>query len=238
MCVTAQNEKGTLSATPTFKIIACVMYGLASSLRCNICFLVYLAEKVISIYIIFALESKWMPWSGKGLGLWGCKDSVRHFITSQIGQPATSRHLRHAFQNLHLVFQCFPLKQWMVRNGWLQSCPGSFPRTRVCWPWSSDSCGVSLTVAVNWCNTWYVGNTCSSPASRTQTPQVAGSSRRLGFHQGKKIEILNPTSIHSSVCLPWLKEIEFHNAPQCSSILYLFCCHAAVVTRRIWSCSS
>ena len=183
-----------------------------------------------------------MPWSGKGLGLWGCKDSVRHFITSQIGQPTTSRHLRHAFQNLHLVFQCFPLKQWMVgeklRNGWLQSFPGSFPRTRVCWPWSSDSCGVSLTVAVNWCSTWYVGNTCSSAASRTQTPQVAGSSRPLTFHQGKKKEISNPTSIHSSVCLPWLKEIEFHNAPQCSSILYLFCCHAAVVTRRIWSCSS
>ena len=104
-------ERDTISATPSFKIIiGCVMYGLASSLRRNIYFVVYLAETVILIYIIFVLESKWMPWSGRGLGLWGCKDSVRHFITSQIGQPTASRHFRHAFENLHLVFQCFPLR--------------------------------------------------------------------------------------------------------------------------------
>ena len=46
------------------------------------------------------MESKW---SGIGLGLFGCKDPVRHFITSQIGQPAAST-LESRFSKSSLFF--------------------------------------------------------------------------------------------------------------------------------------
>ena len=114
---------------------------------------------------IFLLESKWMmPWSGRGLGLWGCKDSVRHFITSQIGQPTASTHFRHAFQNLQLVFQYVFhwSSQWWKFEEWVASFIQRVLPTRFCWPWSSDSCGILLIVAVKCCNTWYKWKTLLS----------------------------------------------------------------------------
>ena len=167
-----------------------------------------------------------MPWSGKGLGLWGCKDSVRHFITSQIGQPAASRHFRHALQNLHLLFQSFSSE---AVNGEIFWGMGSVrfiqgPSQGVCWPWSPDSCGILLTVAVKWCNTWYKWKPLD--LFLPQEHITAGSSTRLTW-QGKKIEIskfeadLNPQ--FSVFAVTQRDGGEFHNVPHYRSLLLPRC---------------